>query len=309
MTAVLSVENKAMDITKGAWVRMRRRDYEGDLAQVQARNHEQLMKKKAVVPPPRLFNKEEVRTLPPVQLLRQRQEGESKTDNRETRLEARTKLRQATEQAILRRNTQIAEFRRLSYKKALQQAIADQATVAQTATSLHTVTTQQDNGGPTTRIDKGHEAPAATANLENEVPQEKTQSGNSNHTKEQPNTSAMDPLANWETMPLIDSQYFGNHRPTDRRVFLTKRDTLAPANAFLGRSAIVLTGPNHNTPTLAYSIVRKMASLFNMNPKHFEIRRIPPAMGDYLAIFPNVAIRNEACDFVLLTSVQEFKFN
>ncbi|KAF3325376.1 Zinc knuckle [Carex littledalei] len=344
----------------------------------------------------------ETRALPPVQLLRRRHEGESKTDTRETWLTARTKLRQA----IHRRNTQIAEFRRLSYKEALQQAIVDQEKVTpQTVQPPHKETSPPINGGPNTRNDKGKGALDATTprgidRLENEgwtevrrkkksteprstrqdfsqwrqtllaqgkcfkcllkghrkfectreikchrcnksghvsaickspvringevkraptissntqplkinthiqrpiqqsplVAPERPQRETSNNTKEKPNTGAMDYLANWETMPLIDPQYVGNHRPTYRRVFLTKRDTLAPANEFLERSAIVLTGPNHNTPTLAYSIVRKMATLFSLNPKHFEIRRIPPAMGDYLAIFPSVNIRNEACN-------------
>lgn len=131
---------------------------------------------------------------------------------------------------------------------------------------------------------------------QNPPTQERTQHIHNTIEKEKNQVKEMDPLANWETMPLIDPSYFENKKPTEGRVFLSKRDKLLPVNEFLDRSAIVLTRPNQNTPTLAYNIVRKLVSFFKINPAHIRVRKIPTYMGDYLAIFPNVDFRNRVCN-------------
>ena len=54
-------------------------------------------------------------------------QGDRGGHKRETWLEARNKSKKTTEQAILRRNKQLAEFRQTSYKEALEKAIKEQA--------------------------------------------------------------------------------------------------------------------------------------------------------------------------------------
>ncbi|KAJ1700602.1 hypothetical protein LUZ63_000381 [Rhynchospora breviuscula] len=88
MTTVVSVEGKTLDIARGSWVRMRRTDYKGDLAQVvdiddvnrqvtvkliprldlqylsdksAAKERGEVLEKKSFVPPPRLFKINEAR--------------------------------------------------------------------------------------------------------------------------------------------------------------------------------------------------------------------------------------------------------
>ncbi|KHG17889.1 hypothetical protein F383_09245 [Gossypium arboreum] len=59
MTDVLSVESKAIDLSRDTWVRMKIGTYKGDLAQ----EGREVAKKKAFVPPPRLLNVDEAREL------------------------------------------------------------------------------------------------------------------------------------------------------------------------------------------------------------------------------------------------------
>lgn len=119
----------------------------------------------------------------------------------------------------------------------------------------------------------------------------------------------MDVLANWETMRMNDPAYIQNQIDNNQelRVFLPLRQTLLPENQFLERSAIVMTGPNHNDHQLINRLKRKLGYHFGHHPRQFEIRKIPASMGDLIAIFPNEDMMKETvqiCVFDLGSGVQ-----
>ncbi|KAF3341779.1 hypothetical protein FCM35_KLT00417 [Carex littledalei] len=111
----------------------------------------------------------------------------------------------------------------------------------------------------------------------------------------------MDAMANWETMPLTDPAYMQDGRAEDMRVFLPRRTELTPATEWIDRSAIILTGPNHNDDQLVRRIVHKLATFFSRHPRQFEVRPIPPAQGDLVAIFPDRDMMKRAVQVGALT--------
>ncbi|KAF3321452.1 hypothetical protein FCM35_KLT14705 [Carex littledalei] len=109
------------------------------------------------------------------------------------------------------------------------------------------------------------------------------------------NQPTMDVLANWETMQMTDPAYVQgliDNRGMDARVFLPTTDS--PNDEFLERAAIVLTGPNHNSDQLINQLTTKLAHHFHRHPRHFKVRRLPPLMGDLIAIFPNRDMMKQA---------------
>ncbi|KAF3340752.1 Zinc knuckle [Carex littledalei] len=118
-------------------------------------------------------------------------------------------------------------------------------------------------------------------------------------TEQRVQTTAMDPLANWETMRMTDPAYLQGNRVQEMRVFLSPRRDLHPSTEFLQRSAIVMTGPNENDLQLRHKLQHKLAYHFHCHPRQFRIGKIPSSTGDLLAIFPNIEMKNQAVDTCL----------
>ncbi|KAF3339108.1 Zinc knuckle [Carex littledalei] len=109
------------------------------------------------------------------------------------------------------------------------------------------------------------------------------------------NQPTMDVLAHWETMQMTDPAYVQgliDNSGMDVKAFLPTTDS--PNDEFLERSAIVLTGPNHNDDQLINRLTTKLAYHFTRHPRHFKVRRLPPTMGDLIAIFPNRDMMRQA---------------
>lgn len=102
--------------------------------------------------------------------------------------------------------------------------------------------------------------------------------------------------SDWENISLQDPDLFEPNRGEDIHVFLEDRDPLLlPNNQFLDRTAIVMTGPNENTPFLAHRLASRLAMYFRRQTRDFKVRKVHQSVGDFIAIFPNKDMLREAC--------------
>lgn len=87
-------------------------------------------------------------------------------------------------------------------------------------------------------------------------------------------------------MPMLDPGLVNQLRPQEQRAYIQPREGLHPTNAYLYKSAIVLTGPYFADRFLPQRLKSTMARHFRHNSRDFRVASIGLKFGDLLIEFP-----------------------
>lgn len=98
---------------------------------------------------------------------------------------------------------------------------------------------------------------------------------------------------NWQNMQMQDSANIQN-RVNELRVYLPPREEMAEENQFLVRSAIVFAGPHYNDCRIPQRLAYALGRFFGIPHQNFRISEIDPSIGDFVAVFPNSIMRDDA---------------